>query len=549
MLLVAIVGATLALPTQAAYAHAQLLSSTPANGATLPQPPTEIRFHFSEEVSLVGDGVQVLSPDGSRVETRVQQAAGADVVVALPGGLGTGAYTVSWRVVSADSHPIHGAVVFGVGDATVLAAPAAGAQTGSAGDLTVAFAVVRGAGYVLLALLGGGLIFLFWCWPQGLARPDARRLLRYAAAGSLACAVASLLLQAAAVVGGSLADVGDAAGLANILGSDYGWYVLARIGLLIIGSGLLIAASRPGAPARRLLPAATIVLGVLLPVTWVGTGHANAGPSVFPRLADAVHLVAMTAWLGGLAMMVLALLRGRATSVDESQAALSRFSRIATVAVLLLVITGSYRAIQEVGSFGALTGSPYGALLVYKIAAVGVLLWCGSMSRSLVRKRLEPGGRSRTSRDLAAARQRHLRVLLWSETGIGAAVLAVTALLVATPPATRPAAPPGPRTVELTMAGGTAEVRVDPPLAGPSRLSVTVRDSAGAQREVPEVRVALTLPQKQIGPLDVPLRRLGRGSYDSAELRLPIAGDWQLKLTVRTSEIDQHTVTATVPVS
>jgi hypothetical protein len=99
-----------------AAAHTALVSSSPANGATLTTPPRTVRLVFSGApasgtpvdvaVTLAG---QEVPPDGS---VRVD---GSTLVIPvnLPG---SGTYTVAYRVVSADGHPVQGTVAFTVSD-------------------------------------------------------------------------------------------------------------------------------------------------------------------------------------------------------------------------------------------------------------------------------------------------------------------------------------------------------------------------------------------------------------------------------------------------
>src|SRR5688572_79858 len=126
-----------------AWAHASLVSSTPANGSRLDVAPAEIRLRFSERVSAVRDGVTVLdSSGGTRTKGTPQAVPNNEVVMALPGNLPDGVYTVVWRVVSADSHPIHGAFVFSLGDAVAASVPG-GAQSDVDSGLAFAFWLTR----------------------------------------------------------------------------------------------------------------------------------------------------------------------------------------------------------------------------------------------------------------------------------------------------------------------------------------------------------------------------------------------------------------------
>lgn len=114
-----------ALLARPAAAHDQLLVSSPADGAVLAVPPTEIALTFSADVIPVASAVLVGNAAGDAVPVSGPTVDGPDVVAALPTGLQDGAYTVTWRVVSSDGHPIEGTLSFAVqaGNATGTPTP------------------------------------------------------------------------------------------------------------------------------------------------------------------------------------------------------------------------------------------------------------------------------------------------------------------------------------------------------------------------------------------------------------------------------------------
>lgn len=563
-----------------AAAHAQLLATDPANGALLPAAPPRITLTFSERVSPVPDGVTVTGPDGpvdlpgggdGTAAGQVAPDAPERLEVALPAdGLPDGVYTVMWRVVSVDSHPIHGALVFGVGDddlgelAAAAAAGAAGAEADAAGALTVSAAVFRWIGYAALALLAGGTAFVLLCRPDGLRRPAVHRLLALSWGASLLSATALLLVQGPYTVNGSPADLVRPELLTATLGTDFGRFLLARLVLLVLG-GVLLAVlagqardrSRAwsGGTERALRVAAGVVLLLALPATWTGTGHALAGADALSLSADTLHLTAMAVWLGGL-VFLLGLTRARGgPEPAELGAALRRFAVLASASVVVLAGTGLYRAWRQVGSVEALTGTRYGMLLVLKLAALGVVLWAAALTRALVRRRYPPGAGRGRGEPFA---RRQLSWTLRVETGFVLVVLAVTSVLAATPPGSRPDPAPvadggrqaGPYRAEETLEdGGGVLVELDPARAGPAVLRVTVTDGLGGAREVPEVTASLSLPAEDLGPLPVTLTPAGPGAYRADDLLLPRPGDWQLELKVRTTEIDLERFSLEFPVT
>ncbi|MYS53699.1 transporter, partial [Streptomyces sp. SID6013] len=179
-----------------ASAHAALTSTDPGDGTVLDRAPAHVTLTFSESVGLRDDSFRVLDPGGHRLHTG--EAGRADgrsdtARVALPGKLGEGTYTVAWRVVSADSHPVSGAFTFSVGAPSRSAAPVA---TGPAEDPLTAtlHKIARYLSYLAAALLIGAAAFVALCRP-----PDPAPLRRPMAAAwwtLLAATLALLVLRA-----------------------------------------------------------------------------------------------------------------------------------------------------------------------------------------------------------------------------------------------------------------------------------------------------------------------------------------------------------------
>lgn len=103
--------AILLLGSSAASAHDRLVSSSPADGATLATTPTKVVLTFSDEVVPVGTQLVVSGPDGEVQQGR-PRVDGATVTQAIAPGSPAGRYTVTWRVTSKDGHPVSGTLAF-----------------------------------------------------------------------------------------------------------------------------------------------------------------------------------------------------------------------------------------------------------------------------------------------------------------------------------------------------------------------------------------------------------------------------------------------------
>jgi copper resistance protein D len=157
--------------------------------------------------------------------------------------------------------------------------------------------------------------------------------------------------------------------------------------------------------------AAAFFAGAVLVLT-AASGHGGADDNLFHLAADAIHLLAAGAWLGGLLPFVTAIKRG---DMDVAR----RFSTLGAICVGLILLTGGVNAWFLVGSFRALTGSEYGRLLIVKLALFAILVSVAAVNRY----RLVPRG------DAVALRRNAL-----IETALGIAIVIIVAVLGTMPP-------------------------------------------------------------------------------------------------------------------
>jgi copper transport protein len=376
-----------------AFAHADLRKADPAGGTVLKSAPRAITLTYSESVALLDDSFRLFDPEGRRVKTgQPRHAPGRSdtAQVAFPEGLGEGTFTVAWRVISADSHPVSGAFTFSVGEPSpappaIDTGPDQHPVTGSLYDLG------RYTAYGAAALLIGTAAFVLLCRP-----PDPRPLRRPLVASwwaALASTLVLLVLRAPYETGTGPASAFDLTALSRTLSSRSGLVLLARLALLAPAAVLLVRLlrRRPGQEHARATPAAGSVLALALALTLAASEHASAGIQVpVAMTSSTLHVLAMGVWLGGLTALLTILQRVTAdepgTAVPDGDgpaltAAVARFSRIAFGAVTVLVVTGVYQSWRGLGSWSTLTGTAYGRLLLVKVVAVVLMLAVAGRSR------------------------------------------------------------------------------------------------------------------------------------------------------------------------
>ncbi|MFE1765221.1 copper resistance CopC/CopD family protein [Streptomyces angustmyceticus] len=375
-----------------ASAHAKVSSTAPAEGAIVKTAPKTVSITFSETMSLPDQPLRVFAPDGKRVRTGTAGWAPDDhatIRAALPDGLTKGTYTVSWRAVSADSHPISGAFAFSIGKASPHRAVVP--TDSPAGEVTGAlYGVARGTTYTGYALMVGVAAFAVLCLPRGMNLRPLRRLMGAGWGLLLASTVTQLLLRAPYESGSGPGSAFDVSALRKTLISDTGQFLTARVALLL-GTWLLwnflgqrLSGDLAGGP-RKAVVAGGAVLAAAVAGTWSLAEHASVGPQVALAVpVSVVHSVVMAVWLGGLAALLVALRRATAED-DGMDAVAARFSRLAFGAVAALVLTGIYQSWRQVGSWHALGSTLYGRVLLAKVGAVLLMLLAAGLSRRWTR--------------------------------------------------------------------------------------------------------------------------------------------------------------------
>ncbi|MFD4621848.1 copper resistance CopC/CopD family protein [Streptomyces sp. NPDC058475] len=630
-----------------ASAHAALTGTDPQDGSILKSAPRQVTLTFSESVGLLDDSFRVLTPDNRRVHTGAPGHAGdrsSTARVTLPRGLGTGTFTVVWRVVSADSHPVSGAFTFSIGkpSATTVALPSA-----PAGDTVSAtlYDIARYLAYGGLALLIGAAGFVLACGYPG----SVRRLLLTGWWTLLVSTLALLLLRGPYERGTAVTAALDSTVLRETLTSRPGMALVARLVLLAAAVFLL---ERVRVPVRGQGRArGVLVLGGLLAlglaITWAAAEHASAGIQVPLAMVSAVlHLLAMAVWLGGLTALLTALYR---PAEHLPAAVVTRFSRLALTAVVALAATGAYQSWRGLGSWDALTSTSYGRILLAKLCAVALLLlgagysrrWTGRAGRLVSAEAAVPAtapaervavpvggpvtaevaitvgaasdaaasgvavsdaaasgdvrpdgttsapasdpsdpsdssdpsagpaGPSDTAAPIDTAvsvdpvrrRQAALRRSVLAEVTVGIVVLVITTVLTGTQPGraaaeTAAAASPGQPTSSTSLVpfdvgtpGGHGKVQIEltPGRVGENSVQAVILGPDGGIATVPELRLTFTLAAQKVGPIDAELTDKG-GYWGTDGLTLPLAGTWTMKVTVRTTDIDQVTVSGNVKI-
>ncbi|GIJ36107.1 copper resistance CopC/CopD family protein [Micromonospora sediminimaris] len=533
-------------PAGPAAAHAVVVATTPQRDEVLGYAPREVLVTFSETIAVVPGRVQVLAPDGKRINVGEPEVRDRTIRIALrPSDRPLGTYLVSYRVISADSHPVAGSFTFAAGAPSATPPEPALAESESPAGVLVPAA--KYLGYLGLLLAVGPPLLVATMWPRRRSRRAATATalcgLGLVAAGTLGTWVG----QAAQVVGAPVGQLSPA-DLRAVADSDVGVVLAARLALVGLAAALLLAVLRGAGErsstgrglASRVRGAALAAIGLAGFVTWPLAGHPVASPLPPVSIAlGTLHIAGVTAWLGGLFALTVFLLRGAHERVLAR--ILPAWSRLATLAVAWLVAAGLGQAVIELGRLSALWGSTYGRLLLAKAALLAGVLAVAAGQRRLIRRRV------------AATRPRWIARAAGVELAVTAVVLALTAVLVQTPPGRSVGTAADGVNREgvaqsLTTDLFTLQFDIYPAVAGTANsLHAYVYTPQAKELPVAEWTVTAALPEAGIEPITVEVFAL-EPHHGSAEIHFPVAGDWTLRVSARTSEIDRSTATTTVTI-
>lgn len=479
----------------AASAHANLLTSDPANGATMPTAPTEIRMTFSERPDVGVSAVELLDSGGATISTGAPALDGAaTLVVGIPEPLPDGVYTVSWRVVSVDDgHVTAGAFAFGVGESAGTVTPVEGGSAASGPTpLGVASKALLYAGLMVLVAIAVVAMGLFG------GAPKARRRLGVGAGAAAVAGAAGFLLASQRAIG---------AAIGTYLRSEVARDPLAIAAAALVALVLAVIALRSQHrwPAWAAGAAAAIALGIR-----AYGGHAAAAPTpVVAELTQWVHMLAGACWAGGLLLLIL-LLRER-RNVEPPVEEARRYSSMAVVAIVVVVVSGLVRAVSELGGWRDLVhiwDTSYGRTLAIKVAVVLIAIALGALNRLRNVARV-------------ADDTRPLRRIVTVELVAVVGILLLTATLTSfAPPASGTQQGSAPASNEVTVSGNDfattiqLTLTVTPGLPGPNLYRAQVVDYGTDQ---PASADAVTLHLRSVTRPDLP----------GADIKLrPQNGDW-----------------------
>lgn len=503
-----------------AFAHASLVSSEPADGAVLDRAPAMVRLRFNEPVAPAV--LRFIDSSGKQRDISIH-ARNETIDIDLPRELPRGTQTLSYRIISADGHPVGGTMVFSLGAPTA----SGGVQSSMSAALSALIWLTRIGVYIGLFFGVGGAFFHAW-----IARDAGKnRFVRLALSIGVLSALLSLGWQGLDLLGRPLADLSSLSVWQAALGTS----LAPSMAVALAAFGLSAWAER-----RHMLPlrqelAAVALAGVGIALAM--TGHAaSAAPLWLTRPAIFFHAITAAYWIGALVpLLQLVLRRDR-----DLPKIMQRFSLVALWSVAILAVAGVTLAIVQVEHPSALIETAYGRLLIFKLAAFACLLGLAAFNRRRLTPAVQAGD---VTAPVQLARTIRAEILLML------VILGLVAGWRFTPPPRAQISPENAGIhLHIHQDKAMSDVTLRPGRVGSNSLRIELLSGDFGPLNPIEVRVLLSQPAAGIEPIERKAARQPDGSWVISDMPVPVAGAWNVSVKVLITDFEEVELTDTLTV-
>ena len=546
-----------------AYAHANLIRSDPPANSVLPSSPHQVTLYFTEQLEPKLSGAAVYDATGKEVDTgyHISTTDATILIVSLP-TLPPGVYTVAWHAISAvDGHHTNGSFSFGIGNVTIPVQ-----QSNNSTAYTFPSALEVGERWLNILtdviFLGGG-FFALLVWiptvtrarnevPNEYGRKVSSRFSRLLMLSAIVGVVATclLLIVEAVAASGSLSIVNVVNTTYTIVSStQLGEYWILRLAVILAALAASIIITRAKKPSK-IVWSLVLAIGLLLSLSTSVSSH-NAAATIYDPvinlLSDWIHLIAVGAWVGGLAYFAVAIYSMRSLRERNGRfvgGLLRRFSSVAVTCVGVIGITGIYNLVLEVGSLTALFATPYGRILLVKITIFAPMIALGAFNQFVLYNKITTSTAKAKRIDWRHARWfRRFKLSIRSELTLGVILLLVVGLLTASAPVAQTSSPPPlyqppPFTLRgYSDQGVNVTVKIFPFQVGDNHFEIDFTNSQGTSiTNVRSVFVKFKYLDRNIGVSQAnATASSNEGVYSLDGTYLSFSGNWQAEVWAQRS--------------
>lgn len=498
------------------WAHASLVEATPAPNSHLEKSPESISLTFNERLESDLYYLRVYDENGNEVtDTKAKMTDNLHGLSLKLPELETGVYSINYKVISADGHPIEETYIITIGDAHIAGGNANQVSANGHQHGDTPFFILR-LFYLLSILSITG--WLFWGMASRIRSSSAKDAYRK---GSKYLRIFLLVM----IIGYGLVEFYSLlSGLginelkSLLFGTTFGLAWVVMLGLSIIGFWIL--------HRSKIIDSIWIMLFLLGEAI---TGHAiTFQPAWFSTLLDLVHLAAAAIWISGL-ILIISLWKNHREFVKDF---LPRFSKYALISITVLVITGSLLTYIFIPDLTLLWKTLWGRVLLLKFAGVLLVILMGY----LLRKKLRNNNMNSLKKQLE-----------WDFSLMFGIVLLAAILTTVSPL-------PGNEPIlwEETKGNTSIQVNIGPGNPGVTNTFKVAIDMEGEKIDRKHVSLKLKPLEKDIAAIEVPIDFVKKegdtATFTAKGPFLSLPGKWKTELRVRDEEDNEKVFTDTFTV-
>ncbi|MFP3410097.1 copper resistance CopC/CopD family protein [Bacillus sp. SIMBA_074] len=512
---------------KSASAHAYVVKSNPAENETLKKAPSVVKIEFDEDIQVSSfNTLFVRDTSGKRVDLKdahIDKKNKKILEAGLKENLKNGLYSIQWKAISADGHPIQGVIPFRIGLAEAGTDDIKVEEMGYVPQIDMI--MERGILYTSFSLFIGVLLFNLILYKGSVSQVQSRskKIIWISLFGIFISLLFNLPLQAKINADVSWLEAFDPLLLKETLQLSVFGYVwitqMALISTLMIVTYFAVKSERVSSFKVWSIP---IVLFIGLLVMKAFNSHAYG--LKFKEIAvvmDFLHLFAASLWMGGLSSIVL-LLRKEADKWTMYWDAIKRFSPWATGAVIVILLTGLFNSTFFIPTIHSLFDTKYGLALLAKI----LLFVCMGILGIIHYVK----GRMRAQQRLGAT----VKV----EFIIGIIVFVIVAFM--TNVQTPPMPPTGPFTESKQLDNGyELTLHVSPNKVGQNTFHITLKDENGQPvTDMEQIVLTTQSLDMNMGKGSFKVSAVSPGEYEAEGMYINMTGNWDIQVHGLTKSLD-----------
>lgn len=524
----------LLVPTNTS-AHAYIIKSTPMENETLNKPPALVSMEFNEAIQPKFDSLTVIDSLGQRVDgntTHINKENPNIIETDVKSNLPNGAYTIQWKVVSADGHPVQGTIPFRIGTGTANS----DSQVHTMGYIPQADMIIeRGLLYTGFSLFLGVMLFHLVLYRKNdyseKTQSRSKKIIWFSVLAITCSLLWNLPLQAKIYGNVPWSQSFHLSLWKETLSvPTFGYVWITQVILLLLFAVATYLAIKYGSFSSIKAWIVPILIFTGLLVTKTLNGHAMA--SKYKEIAvfmDFLHLSAASLWVGGLSAIVFLL----PTSVKESHKkdwalywdAIRRFSPWAMTAVAIIFFTGIFSSTIFIPDIRKLFDTRYGQVLAIKIILFIIMGIFGLVH--LVKGKLR--------------REKGIGLTAGTEFSIGIIILLIAGILsnLATPPLPTPV----PLNETKQVNGYDITLHISPNAVGANTFDIDIKDKNGQPvTNLAQLTITAYSLDMEMGRNTVRVPMVSPGKFEVQGMQLNMEGRWRITVHGLTSSLDDFTL-------